>query len=145
MLMRFDPFRELDRIGEQFWGQGRTPLLPLDAYRSGDEFVVHVDVPGVDPNSIDLTVERNVLVLKAERSWQPADGAEVVTAERPQGSFTGQLFLGENLDVDQIQASSENGVLTLRIPVAQAAKPRRVEIQSGRPQQQAIEANATAA
>lgn len=144
MLLRFDPFREFDRIGEQLWGQARTPLLPLDAYRSGDEFVVHVDVPGVDPDSIELTVERNVLVLKAERSWQPAEGAEVVTAERPQGSFTRQLFLGENLDVDKIQASYEHGVLTLRIPVAQTAKPRRVEIQSGQPQQ-AIEAAASAA
>jgi HSP20 family protein len=143
MLMRFDPFREFDRIGQQFWGQARMPVLPLDAYRSGDEFVVHVDVPGVDPDSIELTVERNVLVLKAERSWQPSEGAEVVTAERPQGSFTRQLFLGENLEVDNIAASYENGVLTLRVPVAQAAKPRRVEIQSGRPQ--AIEASATAA
>ena len=143
MLMRFDPFREFDRIGQQFWGQARMPVLPLDAYRSGDEFVVHVDVPGVDPDSIELTVDQNVLVLKAERSWQPSEGAEVVTAERPQGSFTRQLFLGENLDVDNIAASYENGVLTLRIPVAQAAKPRRVEIQSGRPQ--AIEASATAA
>ena len=143
MLMRFDPFREWDRF-PQLWGQSRTPSLPMDAYRSEDDFVVHVDVPGVDPNSIDLTVERNVLVLKAERSWQPSEGAEVVTAERPQGSFTRQLFLGENLDVDNIAASYENGVLTLRIPVAQAAKPRRVEIQSGR-SQQAIEASATAA
>ncbi|HEV3400637.1 MAG TPA: Hsp20/alpha crystallin family protein [Acidimicrobiales bacterium] len=143
MLMRFDPFREFDRIGQQFWGQARMPVLPLDAYRSGDEFVVHVDVPGVDPDSIELTVERNLLVVKAERAWQPSEGAEVVTAERPQGSFTRQLFLGENLDVDNIAASYENGVLTLRIPVAQAAKPRRVEIQSGRPQ--AIEASASAA
>jgi HSP20 family protein len=143
MLMRFDPFREFDRIGQQFWGQARMPVLPLDAYRSGDEFVVHVDVPGVDPDSIELTVERNVLVLKAERSWQPSEGAEVVTAERPQGSFTRQLFLGENLDVDHIAASDEYGVLTLRLPVAQAAKPRRVEIQSGH--SQAIEASATAA
>ncbi|HEX2023505.1 MAG TPA: Hsp20/alpha crystallin family protein, partial [Acidimicrobiales bacterium] len=123
MLMRFDPFREFDRIGQQFWGQARMPVLPLDAYRSGDEFVVHVDVPGVDPDSIELTVERNLLVVKAERAWQPSEGAEVVTAERPQGSFTRQLFLGENLDVDNIAASYENGVLTLRIPVAQAAKP----------------------
>ena len=144
MLMRFDPFRELDRFNQQFWGQSRAPLLPMDAYRSGDEFVVHVDVPGVDPDSIDLTVERNVLVLKAERSWQPSEGAEVVTVERPQGSFTRQLFLGENLDVENIQASYDNGVLTLRIPVAQAAKPRRVEIQSGH-SQQAIETSASAA
>ncbi len=144
MLMRFDPFREWDRFQQQFWGQSRTSLLPMDAYRSGDEFVVHVDLPGVDPDSIDLTVERNVLTLKAERSWQPSEGAEIVTAERPQGSFTRQLFLGENLDVDHIEAGYENGVLTLRIPVAQAAKPRRVEIQSGR-SQQAIQATASAA
>ena len=144
MLMRFDPFRELDRVTQQVWGQGRAPLLPLDAYREGDEFVMHVDVPGVDPDSIELTVEKNVLAIKAERNWQPGEGAEVITAERPQGSFTRQLFLGENLDSEHIAASYDRGVLTLRIPVAQAAKPRRVEIQSGR-QQQAIEASATAA
>jgi HSP20 family protein len=144
MLMRFDPFRELDRVTQHVWNQARTPVLPLDAYREGDEFVMHVDVPGVDPDSIELTVEKNVLAIKAERSWQPAEGAEVVTAERPQGSFTRQLFLGENLDSEHIVASYEQGVLTLRIPVAQAAKPRRVEIQSGRGQQ-AIEASATAA
>ncbi len=144
MLMRFDPFRELDRFNQQFWGQSRAPLLPMDAYRSGDEFVVHVDVPGVDPNSIELTVERNVIALKAERAWQPSENAEVVTAERPQGSFTRQLFLGESLDVENIQASYDNGVLTLRIPVAQAAKPRKVEIQSGG-SQQAIETSASAA
>ena len=90
--------------------------------------MVHFDLPGIDPASIDLTVERNVLTVKAERRWAPSEGQEVLTAERPQGSFSRQLFLAETLDVDHIEASYDAGVLTLRIPVAEKAKPRRVEI-----------------
>jgi HSP20 family protein len=142
MLMRFDPFRELDRVASQVWGSARSPLMPMDAYRAGEEFVVHFDLPGVDPASIELTVERNVLTVTAERQWTPAEGTEVVTSERPQGSFSRQLFLGETLDTDRIQAAYDAGVLTLRIPVAEQAKPRRVEITSGGGQR-SIEANAT--
>ena len=135
MLMRFDPFRDLDRLTQNLWGTGEVRRLngvPMDAYRKGSEFVVHFDVPGIDPNTIELTVEKNVLTVSAERARHWGDEAEeVVVAERPVGSFSRQLFLGETLDSERIDATCENGVLTLRIPVAEAAKPRKVSITSG--------------
>jgi HSP20 family protein len=131
MLMRFDPFREFDRIGQQLWGGARPAVMPMDAYRHGEQFVVHFDLPGIDPNSIDLTVEKNVLTVSAERTWQPAEGQHYVVNERPHGKFSRQLFLGEGLDYDRISASYDHGVLTVTIPVAEAAKPRKVEIQAG--------------
>jgi HSP20 family protein len=132
MLMRSDPFRELDRLTQQAFGTwGRPGVMPIDAYRHDDQFIVHFDLPGVEPSSIDLTVEKNVLTVSAERQWQAAEDQQVVASERPQGSFSRQLFLGENLDPDQAQASYENGVLTVTIPVAEQAKPRKVEITSG--------------
>ncbi len=136
MLMRTDPFRELDRLTQQVFGQqgtwSRPAVMPMEAYRSGEEFVVHFDLPGVDPESIDLNVERNVLTVKAER--QPTTAAEQVetlVAERPYGVFSRQLFLGETLDTDRIEAHYDAGVLTLRIPVAEQAKPRKIEISAG--------------
>jgi HSP20 family protein len=132
MLMRFDPFRDLDRLTQQLWnsGNGGTGLrpMPMDAYRRGDRFVVHFDLPGVAPDEIELTVEKNVLTVSAERRWERQEHDEAVASERPQGTFTRQLFLGETLDADHIEANYENGVLTLSVPVAEAAKPRRVEI-----------------
>jgi HSP20 family protein len=142
MLMRFDPFRDLDRLTQQLWntGTGTAPkAMPMDAYRRGDRFVVHFDLPGVDPDQIELTVEKNVLTVGAERRWERQEDDEPVAAERPQGHFTRQLFLGETLDADHIEASYDNGVLTLTIPVAEAAKPRRVEIGAAK-QSEAIEA-----
>jgi len=130
MLMRFDPFRELDRLAQQTTSVSRLPVMAMDAYRHGDTFVVHFDLPGVDQSSIDLTVEKNVLTVTAERRWQPTEGDEVVVAERPQGSFSRQLFLGEGLDAEHVEARCENGVLTVSIPVAERAKPRKVEISS---------------
>jgi HSP20 family protein len=149
MLMRFDPFREFDRLTSQLRGVART-ALPLDAYKEGDHWVAVLDLPGVDPASIDLTVEKNVLTVTAERSWQPQEGAEVLVAERPQGRFTRQLYLGDGLDTDRIQASYDQGVLTVHIPVAEQSKPRKVEITSGGEsvgigRQQSIEARATEA
>jgi HSP20 family protein len=131
VLMRFDPFRELDRLANGTAGAGNRPSMPMDAYRRGSEFVVHFDLPGVDPGSIDLTVEKNVLTISAERSWAKAEGDEVVVSERPQGRFTRQLFLGESLDSDSIQADFDHGVLTLHIPVAERAKPRKVAVTTG--------------
>ena len=128
MLMRFDPFRELDRLTQQGWAGERPAVMPLDAYREGDHFVVHFDLPGVDPESIDLTVEKNVLTVKAERTWPRAEGQEVVASERPQGRFSRQLFLGESLDSSRIEANYDAGVLTVTVPVAEQAKPRRIEI-----------------
>jgi HSP20 family protein len=146
MLMRFDPFRELDRLSQQAFGSMTRPAgMPMDAYRQGEQFVVHFDLPGVDASTIDLTVEKNVLTVTAERAWERGEHDEVVVAERPHGKFTRQLFLGESLDADRIQASYDNGVLTLTVPVAEQAKARKVEISSGHSKAHAIEATSTAA
>ena len=147
MLMRFDPFRELDRLTDQVAGGNRQwpAVLPMDAYRRGEHFVVHLDLPGTDPNSVELTVERNVLTVKAERSWARGQDDEVLISERPQGVFTRQLFLGESLDTDAIEANYDQGVLTLTIPVAEQAKPRRVAISGQSNGPTAVEANSSAA
>ncbi|MDQ0761123.1 Hsp20/alpha crystallin family protein [Streptomyces canus] len=132
MLMRTDPFREFDRLAQQVFGSTARPAaMAMDAYRSGDDFVVHFDLPGVDPETIELDVERNVLNVRAERRLPAPEGAEMIVAERPTGSFTRQLFLGDTLDTERIDASYDAGVLTLRIPVAEQAKPRRIQITGG--------------
>lgn len=132
MLMRTDPFRDVDRVAQQVFGTRTRPAaMPIDAYRSGEEFVVHFDLPGVDAESIDLTVERNVLTVHAQRERVVDDGVEMLIAERPLGMFSRQLFLGDTLDADRIAASYENGVLTIRVPVAERAKPRRLHIDRG--------------
>jgi HSP20 family protein len=105
--------------------------MPIDAYRDGDRFIIRFDLPGVDRDSIELTAEKNVLTVRAERNWTPGEGQEVVVAERPQGNFTRQLFLGESFDVDHITATYDQGVLTVVVPVVEQAKPRRVEIAEG--------------
>ena len=142
MLLRYDPFREFDRLAEQTFGTART-ALPLDAFRHGDEFVINVDLPGVDPGAIDITVERNVLTLKAERAWRRSEDDQVLMSERPQGTFTRQLYLGEGLDAEKVNARYEHGVLTLTIPVAEKAKPRKVEVASGEGGPKAVEATAS--
>jgi HSP20 family protein len=129
MLMRTDPFRELDRLSEQVFGtRARPAVMPMDAYREDDHFIVHFDLPGIDPSSVDLTVEKNVLTVAAERQWQPNDQQQILASERPQGTFRRQLFLGEGLDVERVEAGYDRGVLTVTIPVAEQAKPRKVEI-----------------
>jgi HSP20 family protein len=146
--MRFDPFREIDRVTQMLSQQGSGRMstsMPMDAYREGDTFIVQFDLPGVDPESIDLTVEKNVLTVRAERRWEPREGQDVVIAERPQGTFTRQIFLGESLDAEKVSASYDHGVLTLMIPVAEQAKPRKVEVHAGDGQDRAIPTTATAA
>jgi HSP20 family protein len=130
MLMRFDPFREVDRLTGAMLDRASVPRMPMDAYRHGDSFLVHFDLPGIDPASIEVTVEKNVLAVRAERTSQLAEDDEVVVAERPQGTFGRQMFLGEGLDPEGIEARYDGGVLTLAIPVAEQVKPRRVEIAS---------------
>ncbi|MGW0497022.1 Hsp20/alpha crystallin family protein [Streptomyces sp. NPDC003007] len=132
MLMRTDPFRELDRLTQQVLGSATRPsAMAMDAYRSGDDFFVHFDLPGIDPETMELDVERNVLNVRAERRSPAPEGAEPLVAERPTGTFTRQLFLGDTLDTERVDASYEAGVLTLRIPVAEQAKPRRIQISGG--------------
>ena len=132
MLMRTDPYRDLDRLVQQIVGTPARPAaMPMDAYRNNDTFVVMFDLPGVTSESIELTVEKNVLTVHAERTRPtPRDDIEMVAAERPQGTFSRQLFLGDTLDADGIEAEYRSGVLTLEIPVAEKAKPRRVEVRA---------------
>ncbi|MHC3469509.1 Hsp20/alpha crystallin family protein [Streptomyces sp. 7R007] len=132
MLMRTDPFRELDRLVDRVWGAVTHPAgVPMDAWREGDTFLVELDLPGVSPESIDLDVERNVLTVKAERKPGYGEGVDTVIAERPVGTFSRRLFLGEALDTERIEASYDAGVLRLRIPVAEQAKPRKIAISGG--------------
>ena len=146
MLMRTDPFRELDRLTQQVFGNlpgtwSRPTAMPMDAYRVGEEFVVAFDLPGVSPDAIELDVERNVLTVKAERRPTVAgDNVEMQVAERPFGVFSRQLFLGETLDTEHVSASYDAGVLTLRIPVAEQAKPRKIEISATEGAQKQINA-----
>jgi len=143
MLMHTDPFRELDRLTQQVLGTNgtlaRPSVMPMDAWRDGDTFHVEFDLPGVDANSIDLDVERNVVTVKAERPARASD-AELIAAERPRGVFSRQLILGDNLDTARITASYDAGVLTLQIPVAEQAKPRKIMINNLAEQPQAINA-----
>jgi HSP20 family protein len=130
MLMRTDPFREFDRLTQQLAGTvSRPAVMAMDAWRDGDAFVVEFDLPGVSPDSVDLDVERNVLTVKAERSTLNGD-REMIAAERPRGVFSRQLFLGDNLDTEHVDASYNAGVLTVHIPVAEQAKPRKIQISS---------------
>jgi HSP20 family protein len=131
MHMQPDPFVDLHRPTEQFYGiVPRPAAMPMDAYRQGDTFYVKLDLPGIEQDSIDLTVEQNVLTIHAHRNAQRSEGTELIVAERPHGTFTRQVFLGDTLDAENIQADYTAGVLTLSIPVHEAAKPRRVKISS---------------
>jgi len=144
MLMRTDPFRELDRLTQQVFGtQGtvaRPAIMPMDAWRSQDKFMVEFDLPGVRGESIDIDVERNVVTVKAERPLLEDNSTELIAAERPRGVFSRQLILGDNLDTEHIGAHYEGGVLRLEIPVAEKAKPRKISISNGTSERQAINA-----
>jgi HSP20 family protein len=129
MLIRTDPFRELDRLTQQLLGTAARPTaMPMDAYRKGDDFYVLFDLPGVTAESIELTVEQNVLTVRAERRPAQAEGAEMLVAERPAGTFTRQVFLGDTLDAEHIAADYAAGILTLTIPVHEQAKPHTIAI-----------------
>ena len=131
MLMRTDPFRELDRFAQQVLGTAARPaVMPMDAWREGDAFVVEFDLPGIDQESLELDIERNVVTVRAER---PAvdPNRDMLATERPRGVFSRQLVLGDNLDTERIDASYDEGVLRLRIPVSERAKPRKITIGRG--------------
>jgi HSP20 family protein len=131
MLMRTDPFRELDRLTQQVLGTAARPAaMPMDAYRKGDDFFMHLDLPGIRADSITMTVEQNVLTIRADRAPTEANGIQMIVAERPYGTFSRQVFLGETLDAENISADYAAGVLTLTIPVHEAAKPRSIQVTS---------------
>jgi HSP20 family protein len=149
MLMRSEPFTEMSRLAQQLFGAPQTgtwshpSAMPADAYRNGDEFVIAFDLPGVARESIDVDVERNVLTVRAERRpVDLGDQAVIQLSERPLGVFSRQLFLGDALDTDQVDASYDNGVLVLRIPIAEKAKPRKITVggQNLTAEQKAIDA-----
>lgn len=132
-MLRFDPFRDFDRMTEQLLGvpsgSARAPrFMPMDLYRSGDHYVLHADLPGVDPGSVDVGVENGVLTIKAQRSERTEDGVQWIASERFTGTFLRQLSLGDDIDTDNISATYANGVLTVTLPVTEKARPRRVEI-----------------
>jgi len=133
MLMRTDPFREFDRLAQQVLGAGTTSrpaVMPMDAWREGDTFVIEFDLPGVNSETVDIDVERNVLTIRAERPRRNGDW-ELLAAERPSGLFSRQLVLGDNLDLDRLEAHYDAGVLRLRVPVAEKAKPRKIAVSTG--------------
>src|SRR3954453_4762816 len=142
MLMRSDPFRDFDRLAQQVLGAGTTSrpaVMPMDAWREGDTFVLEFDLPGVRPETLDIDVERNVLTLRAERPARNGDW-EMLASERPTGLFSRQLVLGDNLDLEKVRADYSDGVLKLQVPVAEKAKPRKVDVNTSRDKQSAISA-----
>lgn len=131
MAIGYDPFREFEQLTQQLISGGRAPRsFPMDAYRRGDEFYVHLDLPGVDPGSIEITVEAGTLSITAERRFEQKQGDEIIVSERPQGRFSRDLRVGTAIDVDRIDADYENGVLTLALPVSERAKPRTIQVQA---------------
>ena len=146
MLVRFDPFRDLDRLTQQFDQAFRrtSSVVPFDAVRHGHEVILHVDLPGVDPDRIDLTVERDTLTITASREWERKEDDEVLAAERPHGTFTRRVLLGESLDTSRLTADYDRGVLTITVPVAEQAQPRRITLGAGAgTDRSAIEAQST--
>ena len=145
-MLRYDPFREFERVSEQLLGgtaRGVPRSFPMDAYRRGEAFHVDLDLPGVDPDSIELTVEQNVLTIRAERRNDLEGSDEVIVSERPQGTFSRQLLLSESLDSDQLNADYVDGVIRLTIPVAERAKPRKIEVGRSSGQPKTIEGTAS--
>ena len=128
-IMRFDPFRELDRLGERLLGSA-IRSMPTEAFRRGDTFYVLIDVPGVDADGIDVTVERNVVSVRTSRTSPRQDTDELLVDERPHGRFSRQFFLGDNLDASKLTADVDRGVLSLTIPVAAESKPRQIPVAS---------------
>jgi HSP20 family protein len=139
MLLRFDPFRDLDRLTNELLGAPRVPQpMPMECYRTGDTFHLHFDLPGIDPDSLEVTAENNTLTVRAERRGVAPQDAVYVVSERPSGAFARQLVLGEGLDLEAIRADYHDGVLSLTVPVAEQAKPRRIDIARSQDSQASI-------
>ena len=134
MLVRFDPFRDFDRLASEVFGAARTPaLMPMDCLRAGDQFVVRFDLPGIDADSLEVSAENNTLTVKAERRRHDPQDSTYLVSERPTGAYRRQLVLGDGLATDAIKADYRDGVLSLIIPVAEQAKPRKIEISRATP------------
>lgn len=132
MTMNFDPFRDLDRVANIFFDGRQSPrLMPMDLYRDGDHYIIACDLPGIDPGSVDIDVDGQLLTIRAERTLTNDAAVKWITRERQSGSFLRQLNLGQGIDTDRITANYDNGVLSVTIPVSEQAKPRRIEIESG--------------
>ncbi|MCC3274855.1 MULTISPECIES: Hsp20/alpha crystallin family protein [unclassified Arthrobacter] len=131
MAMKFDPFQELDRMAQALRGEGTLRGMPMDLYRQGDHYVLAADLPGIDPGSIDVDIDGQLLTIRAQRTLHGAEGVKWLTRERESGSFLRQLNLGQGLDTEKISASYENGVLSVTIPVSERAKPRKIAVQAG--------------
>jgi HSP20 family protein len=146
MLLQNDPFRDIDAWFDRMTGRsssnGAWPM-PMDAYKRGNDLWVDIDLPGVDANSVDINVERNVLTVTAQRSWERHEGEQMYLAERHRGTFRRQVHLGDGLDSDRIEARYNDGVLTLRIPVAEAAQPKKIQVQTGSSSSKAIDASSS--
>ena len=147
MATRFDPFAEMDRLlGQMFTSERASVAMPMDLYRVGDHYVLHVDLPGVDPGSIDVNVEDRTLTIRAQRSAASEQGdAQWLTRERAVGTYARQLTVGRGLALDQISATYTDGVLTLTIPVAEEAKPRKISVMHGSSEPHTITAESTPA
>ncbi|WP_166345426.1 Hsp20/alpha crystallin family protein [Phytoactinopolyspora limicola] len=129
MTTRFDPFREIDRLADHVLGTARNAAtMPLDLYRSGHHYVIHFDLPGVDPGSIDVSVENRTLTVRAQRTDRADEGTQWLARERPTGTYARQLTLGDGLSTEEIDATYADGVLTLTVPVAEQARPRRIDV-----------------
>lgn len=132
MAMTFDPFRELDRVAATLFDAQRGPrFMPIDLHQEGDHYVLNADLPGVDPGSIDVDVDGQVLTIRAERTARSEENVSWLAHERPTGSFLRQLNLGDGLDTERISAHYDNGVLSVMIPISERAKPRKVEVMAG--------------
>jgi HSP20 family protein len=142
MAMYFDPFRELDRVAGQLLDTRQGPrLMPMDLYRDGDHYVLNADLPGIDPGSVDIDVDGQLLTIRAERTVRSQEGVKWIARERSGGSFLRQLNVGQGVDTAGISASYENGVLSVVIPISEKAKPRKIEVQAGAPKTEvAVEA-----
>ena len=136
MSISYDPFHHLDELRDQLMSGGRSPRsFPMDAYRRGEEFLVHLDLPGIDPETVEVTVENQVLTISVERRFEQLEGDEIIVSERPQGRFSRQLRLGSTIDTDRIAASYHDGVLTITLPVSERARPRQVRVGRAGPAQ----------
>lgn len=132
MAVLFDPFRELDRVAASMLDSRQGPrLMPIDLYRDGDTYVLNADLPGIDPGTVDVDVDGQVLTIRAERTPRSREGVKWLASERPSGSFHRQFNLGEGVATENISANYENGVLSVTIPVSERAKPRKVAVQTG--------------